>query len=193
MEEELSLGPVVLLMAGLPGSGNSTLAKAAGRGLGWPVLDKDTVKSTLLELGADEDLAARASYVMLEELARDLVVEQGLSVILDTPSSYEEVLEGVQRIADDGGATLRVVLCEAPKETRAKRLATRKRRVSHVVEIDEDAEALIQKRFERLPQDAVRLWTEGAPDGMAAQIVALMRHSARDTASETGDGDSQDS
>jgi predicted kinase len=176
MEDELSQGPVVLLMAGLPGSGKSTLAKAAGRGLGWPVLDKDTVKSTLLELGAGEDLAARASYVLLEELARDLVVEQGLSVILDTPSSYEEVIEAAQRIAADAGGTLRVVLCEAPRETRAKRLATRKRRASHVMEIDEDAEALIQRRFERLPQDAVRLWTEGPPNGMVEQIVALMRH-----------------
>ncbi len=41
--------PILLLMAGHPGAGKSTLALAIGCALGWPVLDKDTLKSTLLQ------------------------------------------------------------------------------------------------------------------------------------------------
>lgn len=166
--------PVLVLMAGLPGSGKSTLALAVGRYLGWPVLDKDTVKSTLLSIGAEEDLAAKASYVLLDEMARDFLVGQGLSVILDTPSSYEEVLESTQRITEDAGGSLLVVLCEAPRAIRAERLASRERQLSHVVAIDDEAEVVIEARFEQLPPGTLRVSTEGAPDALVQKIVALL-------------------
>ena len=41
--------PILVLMAGLPGGSKTMLALALGKELGWPVLDKDTVKTTLLE------------------------------------------------------------------------------------------------------------------------------------------------
>jgi len=34
----------LVLMAGLPGAGKTTLAYALGRELGWQVIDKDTYK-----------------------------------------------------------------------------------------------------------------------------------------------------
>lgn len=163
--------PVLLLMAGLPGSGKSTLALAVGRRLGWPVIDKDTVKSGLLEIGAEEELAAQASYVLLHEIAQDLVAGQGLSIILDTPSSYERVIHACTKIAEEGGAELCIVLCEATKETRAERLATRERRPSHVAAIDEEAEREIQKRFENLPDDTLKISTEGPADEMVDAVV----------------------
>ena len=158
-------------MAGLPGSGKSTLALAVGRRLGWPVIDKDTVKSGLLEIGAEEELAARASYVLLHEIAQDLVAGQALSIILDTPSSYERVIEACTRIAEDAGGELCIVLCEATVETRAQRLASRERRPSHIVAIDEKAEREIQKRFEKLPDDVLRLSTEGPADELVDAVV----------------------
>ena len=159
------------MMAGLPGSGKSTLALAIGLRLGWPVLDKDTVKSSLLDMGAEEELAAQASYVLLHEFARDLVKGQGLSVILDTPSSYERVIETCTQIAEEADAALCVVLCEATVETRSERLATRTRRSSHVVTIDEEAEAVIQRRFETLPDGTLRLSTEGPVDEVIDEVV----------------------
>jgi predicted kinase len=166
--------PTLLLMAGLPGSGKSTIALAVGRRLGWPVLDKDTIKSGLLELGADEELAAQASYVLLHELAQDLVVGQGLSVILDTPTSYERVVEATSKIAEEAGGFLGIVLCEASVEARAQRLAMRERRLSHVSSIDEEAEEVITKRFERLPPQTLRLPTEGPADDLVDTIVAYI-------------------
>ena len=158
-------------MAGLPGSGKSTLALAVGQRVGWPVLDKDTIKSGLLELGAEEDLAAQASYVLLHELAQDIVETQGQSVILDTPSSYERVFETCRQIAAKADATLRIVLCEATRETRAHRLATRKRRASHVAAIDDVAEAAIQRVFDELPPDVFRISTEGPPEDIVDEVV----------------------
>ena len=167
--------PLLLLMAGLPGSGKSTVALGVGREMGWPVLDKDTVKSTLLMLGADEDLAAVASYRLLDELARDIVVEQGLSVIVDSPSSYEEAIDAAESITKEAGGVLQIVLCEASRSTRALRLATRERRISHVTTIDDEAELAIELRFERLPAGTIRLSTEGAPDDIVREIVSLLQ------------------
>jgi predicted kinase len=159
-------------MAGLPGSGKSTLALAVGRRLGWPVIDKDTVKSGLLDLGADEELAAQASYVLLHDFARDLMAGQGLSVVLDTPSSYERVIQTCTEIAEDAGGALCIVLCEATVETRAERLRTRERRSSHVAAIDEAAEAIIRQRFEKLPKGTLRLSTEGPAEDLVDEVVA---------------------
>ena len=164
--------PVLILMAGLPGSGKSTLALAVGRRLGWPVIDKDTVKSGLLDLGAEEELAATASYVLLHDFARDLVAGQGLSVVLDTPSSYERVIQTCKEIAEDADGALCIVLCEASLETRAERLRTRERRSSHVTGIDKEAEAMISKRFANLPEDALRLSTEGPAEDLVDEVVA---------------------
>lgn len=164
--------PVLLLMAGLPGSGKSTLALAVGRRLGWPVIDKDTIKSGLLDMDADEELAAQASYVLLHELAHDFVVGQGLSVILDTPSSYQRVIETCTEIADEAGGALCIVLCEATLETRSDRLASRVRRSSHITTIDEEAEAVIRKRFEELPELALRLSTEGPAEELVDEVAA---------------------
>jgi predicted kinase len=166
--------PVLLLMAGLPGTGKSTLALAVGQRLAWPVLDKDTVKSSLLDVGADEELAGQASYTLLYELARDLVVGQGLSVILDTPSSYERVIKASTQIVAEGNGVLQVVLCEATLETRAERLAKRERRSSHVIAIDEAADAAISPVFEKLPESTLRLSTEAPADDLVDHVVAVI-------------------
>jgi len=158
-------------MAGLPGSGKSTVALAVGRRLRWPVLDKDTVKSTLLKLGADEDLAARASYIVLDELARDLVVKQGLCAIIDSPSSYLEAIEAAQRIADDAGGVLKVVLCEASPRERSRRLKTRPRKASHVTEVDRPEELVIEQRFLNLPPDTIRVCTEDPAEDLIEHIL----------------------
>ena len=163
-------------MAGLPGSGKSTLANAVGRRLAWPVIDKDTVKSGLLDLGAPEELAAEASYELLHRLARDIVMNQGLPVILDTPSSYERVIETCSRIAEEADGVLCIVLCEATRETRAHRLSTRNRASSHIIEIDDEAEAAIQRRFDKLPKDTLRISTEEPAEDLVDEVVSFVLH-----------------
>jgi predicted kinase len=168
--------PTLLLMAGLPGSGKSTLANAVGLRLAWPVIDKDTIKSGLLEIGASEAVAAKASYTLLHDLARDIVMGQGLSVILDTPSSYNEVVKTCTRIAAEAEGVFCIVLCEASDETRSRRLAARKRRRSHVAGIDAGAEAVIKRRFKRLPQPRLHLSTEGPSEDLVDEVVSFVFH-----------------
>ena len=168
--------PTLLLMAGLPGSGKSTLALALGHRLGWLVLDKDTVKSALLELAAPEVLAGEASYVVLYDLARDFVVKQGLSVILDTPAFYPRVLEVARDITRDAHAQLRVVLCLASQEVRIRRLTDRSRVASQPGAGDlrsySDDRGNGRKWFDHLPQDTLIVDTNGPITDIVEQAVA---------------------
>ncbi len=117
-------------MAGPPGAGKSSLAKALGNELGWPAIDKDTIKSWLLTHGAGEDLAATASYGLMLELGRDLLVQQRLSVILDSPAGYPEVIRDAESIVRDADASFRVVLCLADEAVRNRRIVERRAKPS---------------------------------------------------------------
>lgn len=123
----------LVLLAGLPGAGKTSLALALGAALRWPVLDKDTLKSTLLDLGAAESLAAPASYELLMALTRDLLVTQRLPVILDSPTSYARTVAVATSLAREAGATLKVILCLARQEVRNARITSRAARRSQPV------------------------------------------------------------
>lgn len=84
--EPSSPGLTLVLLAGMPGTGRTALALGIGRAFGWPVIDKDSLKSPLLAAGIAEELAGPASYALsyalVLELGRDLLARQRLSVIL---------------------------------------------------------------------------------------------------------------
>jgi hypothetical protein len=89
----------------------STLALAVSRVLHWPVLDKDTLKSPLLLAGISEEVAAGTAYELLFALAREILVEQHISVILDSPARFPIILERATELAQAAGARLKLVRC----------------------------------------------------------------------------------
>jgi predicted kinase len=115
----------LLLMAGLPGAGKTTLALALGRELGWPVIDKDALKSPLVVAGIPNELAGPTAYELLFAVGRDILVRQRRSVILDSPALYAICIEQARRIAAEGDADLRVILCMAESGVRNARMAAR--------------------------------------------------------------------
>ncbi|WP_152361105.1 AAA family ATPase [Microlunatus speluncae] len=173
--------PTLLLMAGLPGAGKSTLAGSLGRALGWPVLDKDTVKTTLLQLGAEESLAGQASYEVLFDLARDLVVTQRLSIILDWPTFYPRVIEVCGAIAADADGALRVVFCAADRETRDRRTRDRVSRISQfghagrptTTRPDSDGDG--RELFPFLPAETLTVITEGPVGALVEALLSKLK------------------
>src|SRR5690349_19338874 len=78
----------LVLMAGLPGAGKTTLARILSRELKWHIIDKDQHKEVLLKQGLDEEKAGYAAYELSFATARDMLTKLQASVILDTSALF---------------------------------------------------------------------------------------------------------
>jgi predicted kinase len=84
--------PFFVQMSGAPGAGKTTIASAIAQQTGAVVIDHDVTKSALLAAAVPVPIAGHASYTVLDALARHLL-QQGHSVIFDSPCFYQELLE----------------------------------------------------------------------------------------------------
>lgn len=162
------------LMAGPPGAGKTTLALAVARSIGWPVVDKDTLKSCLLNAGVAEEIAGPASYDLMFDVGRDLIYEQRLSVILDSPAGYPFVVERARELACQANADLKFILCLTDPSTRAQRLAQRHARPSQWT-VDRMPEEDVQQRWASLlPSDNLILSTEQTTSVLVEAVVPYL-------------------
>lgn len=97
-------------MSGVPGAGKTTIAHAIARRIGAVVIDHDVTKSALLDANVSVSIAGAASYQVLNAMARHLL-QQGYSVIFDSPCLYVELLERGQRLARAVNARYRYIEC----------------------------------------------------------------------------------
>jgi predicted kinase len=103
-----------VLLKGLAGTGKSTLARALSRTRGWPLIDKDDVKDLL---DGEAKAAGPLSYAIMLNVARRQM-EQGLSVICDSPLTYRSLYEEAEQIAASTGSRLAVIECVCSNEQR---------------------------------------------------------------------------
>jgi predicted kinase len=148
MKQKVLKKPTLVLMAGLPGAGKTTLAFKLGQKLGWAVLERDLIKESLLKGKIDEDTAGRAAYDCSLKITENFLVDQQLSVILDTSLLYPFILERAKQLVARSGAQLKIILCEVDEGTRQHRLRTRKKRISQTKGLLVPRDAA--KQFERL-------------------------------------------
>jgi predicted kinase len=118
---------VLVLTTGLPGTGKSRVARFVGKELHAPVIDKDVIKSALLERGeADWNRSGSLSYTIIRELAGELL-KQGFDVVVDSPGHYHRFQSDMVAVAEEQGSELRVIqtIC-SDEEERRRRFAKRK-------------------------------------------------------------------
>jgi len=108
--------PQLIVFAGMPGTGKSSLARAVARQLGALYLDKDTIKDCAMALAdrtrldAAREIAGPLSYELLVDLARDNLT-LGLSVVLDSPAGYRVFRDKVKQLARSVKADLQLIEC----------------------------------------------------------------------------------
>src|SRR6478752_7307744 len=100
--------PTLLMLAGLPGTGKSTLATALARRLGWPVIDKDLLNTVLLAADLTQAQAGSLAYELALTLAHALMVQHGQSLMLDTAGRQPVILQRARTIAQEAGGQLKV-------------------------------------------------------------------------------------
>ncbi len=165
---------VLILMAGMPGAGKSTVALALGVAFRMPVIDKDVVVSSLLDDGIAEDLAHPAAYRATFALAEHLLREQRLSVIVDTPAGNPATLNWATTLCTATDATLIPVLCSADGEVRYDRMAARVGLRSHSKGTNRRP-GTARERFDHFPDDTIELDTMQEVDDVVRAAISQVR------------------
>jgi len=113
---------MLIVFAGPPCSGKSTLAAEVARRRNLPVVSMDATRRRILpgaaHTRADRQVAYRAMH-----LAAELLLGTGASAILDAPYGHQEDREELARIA--AGADVRLIECVVSPETAVRRFRER--------------------------------------------------------------------
>ena len=147
------------LMAGLPGTGKSTLARALGPDLDWYVIDKDGFKDEFLKEGQDDEKASRVAYQKSFDVAREKLTQHHTSVILDSAVLDRRTLDNAMDIVRSfENIQLKVILCVASREQRIERV--RNKRSTSYTKADPLTKGAYLQLFKHLPSDRIEIDTD---------------------------------
>jgi len=126
---------LIVVVSGLPGSGNSTLAGGLASALSLPLIDKDDVLEALLDspetAAVPRGQLSRAADVVLQRLVAGM--SSGVVVASFWRYSALSVTSGTptQWLADIDGAWIVEVFCDCPPTLAADRFLSRTRHAGH--------------------------------------------------------------
>ena len=118
--------PVLVVTAGLPGSGKSTIAEIVAGRLGATAISVDPIEAAILRAGIDADQpTGLAAYLVAEKMAEQALLG-GHSVVVDAVNAVEPARLQWRELAERCGVKLRVIetVC-GDEELHAERLAKR--------------------------------------------------------------------
>lgn len=151
--------PTLVLMAGLPGAGKTTLAYALGRELGWQVIDKDMYKEVLVKQGLDVEKAGQAAYELSFAQVRTLLIHRRMSAILDCAALYYFIIDKVTEIMSSvDSMRLKVILCVADRDLRNHRLRTRPNQPTSI-RVDPATISDYLRYYKHLPDNRLEIQT----------------------------------
>ncbi|TAK31281.1 MAG: ATP-binding protein [Chloroflexota bacterium] len=116
--------PVLVMVAGLPGSGKSHFSRLLSRRLSAVIVQSDAVRQTLFRHPTYSPEESFWVFSVIHQLLRDLLRER-IPVILDATNLLKSNREQVYDVAKQTGAKLIIVWVEAPPEVVFARMERR--------------------------------------------------------------------
>jgi predicted kinase len=117
-----SAGPRLIVFAGLPGTGKTTLSREVARSIGAVLLRVDTIESAILRAGVPPSFeTGLAAYVVAEQIASEALL-RGQEVVVDAVNGVAPAREAWRALAMERGARRLVIelRCPDPAEHRRR-------------------------------------------------------------------------
>lgn len=176
----MSRHPVLIVMAGLPGAGKSTVAGAIAQALGCALLSVDPIEAEMWRAGIEQDQpTGLAAYVVAEDLAREQL-RAGNDAIIDAVNDVEDARAQWTSVAAALGRPVVFVevFCSDPDVHRG-RLESRRRGILGFPEPTWESVVARREGFERWPDVRLRLDSTRPLDEIVRESLAHVEDARR--------------
>jgi len=125
----------LIIIAGLPGSGKSTVAESLAENLAVPLFSVDPIESSIIKSGLKRSFeTGLAAYLVAEALAGEQL-KRGLSVIIDAVNPVQEARDMWHNLVRKHHATLIIIECVLERELHQERIESRIRNMHGIPEV----------------------------------------------------------
>jgi predicted kinase len=170
---------MLVLMAGLPGTGKSTLARELAQRLSGTVLSKDSIRHVLFEPRDLEYSTEQDDFVMevmLQTAAHLFGKDPKRVVFLDgRPFSRSSQIERVLRFAAQVAQPWRILECFCSEDSARQRLSAQTSTTGHpAANRDLDLYLSVKARFEPISKPRTVIDTDAPLEACVQQAVAAL-------------------